>query len=288
MPDAPPATPQWLDTQYNNRARIPEHPQIFEKWARASTIAREGLAGRIDMRYGPGPKETLDVFLPSEGRSTGDVLVFIHGGYWRSLDKADHSFIAPVFSQAGAVVVLPNYDLCPAVGIDDIALQMTRALRWTASRAHEFGGDPRRITVIGHSAGGHLATMLMTCDWPRLDPGLPRDLVRRAMTISGLHDLDIVAKVPFLKNDLRLSAAVAARVSPARFPAPTGTLYALAGELESEEFLRHNRLIREAWGADVVPVCDTISGRNHLDIIIDLADPDSRLHRLARELMTRP
>jgi arylformamidase len=142
--------------------------------------------------------------------------------------------------------------------------------------------------VVGHSAGGHLAAMLMACDWPRVDPGLPRDLVRRAMSISGLHDLRVIAQVPFLQGDLRLTPAVAARVSPALFPAPVGTLYALAGELESEEFLRHNRLIRDAWGAEAVPVCDTIAGRNHLDILIDLADPDSRLHRLARELMSKP
>lgn len=283
MPDP---SPEWLDQQYNNRVRIPEHPQIFEKWSRASALARDGLRGHLDLRYGPGPKETLDVFEPATS-PTGDVVVFIHGGYWRSLDKADHSFVAPVFAQAGAVVVVPNYDLCPAVGIDDIALEMTRALAWTWHHAAEFGGDARRVTVIGHSAGGHLAAMLMACDWPAVDGALPRGWLHRAMTISGLHDLRVVAKVPFLKADLRLTPAVAARTSPALFPAPRGTVYALAGEFESEEFLRHNRLIHEAWGADVVPVCDTIAGRHHLDVLIDLADPDARLHALARELMTR-
>ncbi|MCU0775645.1 MAG: alpha/beta hydrolase [Ideonella sp.] len=284
MPDP---TPEWLDAQYNNRARIPEHPAIFDKWMRASALAREGLRGRLDLRYGPGPKETLDVFEPAGTAATGDVVVFIHGGYWRSLDKSDHSFVAPVFAQAGAVVVVPNYDLCPAVGIDDIAMEMTRALAWTWHHAAEFGGDRRRVTVIGHSAGGHLAAMLMTCDWPRVDPAIPRDWLRRGMTISGLHDLRIVAQVPFLKADLRLAARVAARVSPALFPPPAGTLYALAGQHESEEFLRHTRLIQDAWGPSVVPVCDTIAGRNHLDILIDLADPDAQLHQLARELMTR-
>jgi arylformamidase len=280
----PAPDPQWLDAQYNNRARIPEHPQIFARWAAASTLARQSLAQRIDLRYGPGPLETLDVF-PSAAASA-PVLVFIHGGYWRSLDKSDFSFLAPVFTQAGAAVVIPNYDLCPAVGIDEIALQMSRALAWIWREARSFGGDPRRITVVGHSAGGHLAAMLLACHWKRVGADLPADLVLRAMSISGLHDLRIVARVPHLKADLRLAAEVAARVSPSLFPPPSGrTLYALAGANESEEFLRHNALIQEAWGPQVVPVCDTIAGRHHLDIVTDLADPDARLHRLARELI---
>ncbi len=278
--------PEWLDAQYNNRARIPEHPQIFQRWAAASALARGSMPGRLDLRYGPGPKETLDIF-PTDA-ANAPVLVFIHGGYWRSLDKSDFSFLAPVFTQAGWLVVVPNYDLCPAVGIDDIALEMTRALAWTWHHAAEHGGDRRRIGVIGHSAGGHLAAMMLACHWKQVDADLPEDLVRRAMSISGLHDLRAVAQVPHLQADLRLSPETARRVSPALFPAPAGMLYALAGEFESEEFLRHNALMREAWGEAVVPVCDTIAGRNHLDIVTDLADPQARLHRLALELLTRP
>src|SRR5438105_9315071 len=113
--------PAWLDLQYNNRARIPEHPQIFERWARASAMAREGLSRRLDVAYGDAPAETLDVFpCPS---ANAPVLVFIHGGYWRSLDKSDVSFVAPSFVHGGAMAVIPNYALCPAVTIDQIALQ---------------------------------------------------------------------------------------------------------------------------------------------------------------------
>ena len=280
--------PLWLDTQYNNRARIPEHPQIFEHWRERSAVVRERRATRLDLAYGDGPNETLDVF-PAEGTSAAaPVLVFIHGGWWRSLDKADHAFIAPAFTQAGAVVVVPNYALCPAVAIEAIALQMVRALAWTYRHVALHGGDPQRIVVAGHSAGGHLAAMLMCCDWRAVGADLPAGLVRDALAVSGVFDLEPIRRTPFLQPDLRLTEAAAARLSPVRFPAPAGRLFALAGGDESEEFIRQNRLIRDAWGGRAVPVCDTVAGANHLTILHDLAAPAGRLHRHACQLLGLP
>ena len=275
--------PAWLDVQYNNRARIPEHPQIFERWMRASALAREKLIGTLDIAYGSEPGETLDVF--DARRPGAPVLVFIHGGYWRSLDKREHSFVAPAFVDAGAAVVVPNYALCPAVTIEAIALQTTRALAWTFRNIARHRGDPRRIVVAGHSAGGHLAAMLLACDWAKVGADLPADLLRCAIAISGVFDLEPLVHTPFLLGDLRLTAESARRLSPALYPPPPGTLYALAGANESEEFLRQNRLIREAWGALRVPVCETVPGTNHLDVLIELADPQARLHHLALELL---
>ena len=275
--------PAWLDAQYNNRARIPEHAQIFDRWARASAHARENGACRIDVPYGDGPNETLDVF-PAL-RSDAPVFVFIHGGWWRSLDKRDHSFIAPAFTQAGAMVVVPNYALCPSVSIEAIALQATRAVAWTFRHAAQYGGNPKRIVVAGHSAGGHLAAMLLSCEWPKVGLDLPTRLVASALSVSGLFDLEPVRQTPFLQADLRLTAASSKRLSPAFFPSPAGTLYATVGANESEEFLRQNRLIRSAWGERAVPVCETVPGTNHLDVLHELADPQARLHGLALQLL---
>jgi arylformamidase len=275
--------PDWLDDQYNNRARVPEHAQIFERWARASDVARNGLGVQLDMPYGDSPGQTLDVFPARSGNAP--VLVFIHGGWWRSLDKREHAFIAPSFIQAGAMVVLPNYDLCPTVRIDDIALQMVRALAWTWRHAAQHGGDPKRIVVAGHSAGGHLAAMLLACDWKAVAPDLPADLVRKALSISGVFDLEPLRQTPFLQADLRLTRDSARALSPAAFARPPGTLYAVAGAQESEEFQRQNQLIRERWGAATVPVCESLAGLNHFNVLHDLVDPDARLHALARELL---
>jgi arylformamidase len=275
--------PAWLDAQYNNRARIPEHLQILDRWTRASALAREQSSMRLDVAYGDGAKETLDIF-PTP-HADAPVLVFIHGGYWRALDKSDASFIAPSFVQAGALVVVPNYALCPAVSIEHITLQLVRALAWTYRNAHLYGGDPRRIVVAGHSAGGHLAAMLLSCHWQAVAADLPAQLVRSALSISGVFDLEPLRHAPFLKDDLSLTPASVRRLSPARLPRPKGRLYATVGADESEEFLRQNELIRKAWGAGAVPVCETIAGTHHMNVLNDLADPDGRLHGLALRLL---
>ena len=283
----PHPSPAWLDAQYNNRARIPAHPEIFKRWSDASALAREQSRCSLDLPYGPTPAETLDVF--DTDRPDAPVLVFIHGGWWRSLDKCDHSFIAPAFTRAGAMVVVPNYALCPVVGIEAIALQMVRALAWTYRHAAERGGNPRRIVVAGHSAGGHLAAMMLCCHWTAVAADLPAQLVQSALSISGLFDLEPLRRTPFLQADLKLTRASVARLSPVNFPAPPhGRLYATVGGDESEEFLRQNRLIREAWGAGAVPVCETVPGRHHLDVLHALADPDDRFHASALELLGLP
>jgi len=275
--------PAWLDAQYNNRARVPEHAQHLARWAESSALARAKLASQLDVRYGEQPGETLDVFRAKQANSP--VLVFIHGGYWRSLDKSDVSFVAPALVEAGAMVVVPNYALCPAVTIETIALQLTRALVWAWRHAAEHGGDPQRISVAGHSAGGHLAAMLLSCRWKDVFEDLPPRLVSGAMSISGLYALEPVRLTPFLQADLQLTPQSVNRLSPAFFPRPRGTLYAIVGLDESDEFLRQNQLIRDQWGPTSVPICETLVGRDHFTVLHDLADPASRLHELAQRLL---
>ena len=276
-------TPDWLDAQYNNRARIPEHGQIFERWAAASALARDRSLCHLDVAYGADPGETLDVF--TTARPNAPVLVFIHGGWWRSLDKRDHSFVAPAFTQAGAMVVVPNYALCPSVTIETIVLQMVAALVWVHKHAARYGGDPGRIVVAGHSAGGHLAAMLLSCRWQEIAPDLPARLVASALSISGLFDLEPLRHTPHLQADLRLTPAAVARLSPVRFAPPEGKLYAVVGADESEEFLRQNQLIRSAWGERAVPVCESVAGEHHFGVVHALVDPDARLHALALDLL---
>jgi arylformamidase len=277
-------TPEWLDAQYNNRARVPDHARIFERWAAASALTRERSSRRLDLRYGEHPKQTLDVFLSPHDRAP--VLLFIHGGYWRSLDKSDQSFLAASFVADGAMVVIPNYALCPEVTIETIALQLVEAVRWTVRNAALYGGDASRLVVAGHSAGGHLAAMLLSCDWASV--GLPARAVSAAMAISGLFDLAPVARTPFLQADLRLNPRSVQRLSPVHFPAPAGPLYTLVGAEESEEFRRQNRLLYKAWGESAVPVCEEVAGTNHFTVLHELADPASRMHRLALQLLQLP
>ena len=280
--------PDWLDRMYNNRALVPEHEMHFGRWREASVHAREALEARLDLRYGKGPNETLDVFLPRRASGSGPapVVVFIHGGYWRSLDKSDHSFLVSPFVDQGACVIVPNYALCPAVTIPEITMQMVRALEWTWRHAADFSASPDRITVWGHSAGGHLAAMMLSCLWPAQAADLPVDLVKSALSISGLYDLEPLAHTPFLRDSLRLTPGDARRASPARMPSPsTGVLYTVAGALESPEFIRHNQLIRDVWGSDAVPVCEALPGLNHFSVLEALVQPEHRLYNLGSQLI---
>jgi arylformamidase len=274
----------WLDAQYNNRARIAEHPQIFARWAARSAEVRARGRCDLDIAYGLTPGQRLDVF-PCE-EAAAPVLVYIHGGWWRSLDKSDQSLVAPAFVRGGATVVVVNYDLCPGVGIDAIALQMTQALAWVWRHIGRWRGDRRRIVLAGHSAGAHLAAMLLCCDWSKVAPDLPADLVQAAVGLSGVYDLEPLAHTPFLQADLRLDAAQVARLSPARFPAPRGARFAaLVGAQESEEFLRQNALLAQAWGRGVVSVTEALPAVNHLTIVDALAEPGTRVQALLWELM---
>lgn len=284
--------PAWLAAQYDNRARVADHARHFTNWARASALVREKAACRLDLPYGDTPAETLDVFLPDAGTARpAPVLVFIHGGYWRAFDKRDFSFVAPAFNADGALVVVPNHTLAPKATVEQICLELARALRWVFDHAAEHGGDPSRVALVGHSAGGHLAAMLLSCRWRELDPALPVQPLSGALAISGLFDLEPLRHLPMLQADLKLTPSSVARLSPAFFSRPKGAgaggakLYAAVGALESDEFIRQNRLIRDVWGPSAVPVCETVPDQDHFSILQSLVDPAGRLHDLALRLL---
>jgi arylformamidase len=278
--------PAWLDAQYDNRSRVTDSAQILARWAEASALSREQSNCALDLRYGPGDGETLDVFRARPGDSApAPVLVFVHGGWRRALDKYDCSFVAPSFNAEGVLVVVPNHGRCPTVTVEHVVLQLTRALDWTWRHAAEHGGDPSRIVVAGHSAGAHLAAMLLSCRWKQVAVDLPERLVGGALGLSGVYDLEPLRLATFLQTDLHLTPASVRRLSPAFFPRPRGRFHAVVGVEESEEHLRQNGLIRDVWGPTSVPVCETLPGLNHFTVLNSLADPAGRAHELGLRLL---
>ena len=269
--------------EYNNRDLVPDHAQYFARWNEASARARGTMTCHLDRRYGEMPGETIDLFPARKG--DGTCMMFIHGGYWRSLDKKDFSFLAPAWVDAGVSLAVVNYDLCPKVSIDEIVRQMLRASRWLWLHAEDYGMDQDRLYVSGHSAGGHLVAMLMAALWPVFDPRLPKDLWKGGLAVSGLYDLRPLPHVDFLQPDLRLDEAAALRLSPAFMP-PAGrapVMTCVGGE-ESSEFRRQNALLGQRWRtafAGDIPA----PGKNHFSVVDGLAEQRSALFQGARRLM---
>lgn len=271
-----------LDAQYNLRARHPDFQAHFDDWAARSARARQALPCRLDVPYGEAPGETLDVF--PAARADAPVQVFIHGGYWQLLDKSDFSFLAEPWVRAGAAAVLVNYDLAPRVSMDEIVRQARAAVAWSCRHARGFGGDPERVYVSGHSAGGHLTAMALLHDWAA--EGLPGDAVKGGVAISGLYELEPV-RLTYLNEALQLDEGAARRNSPLHALRPVrAPLVVAVGGGESEEFLRHSATFAEAWrqqgnagGHLAVP------GHNHFTVLGELTVPGAPLGRALLEQM---
>jgi arylformamidase len=273
-----------FEAEYNNRARVPEHPAIFARWAREAQHFRASHANaELRLPYGRSEREHIDLYWPSAKRDA-PIVLFIHGGYWRSLEPAMFSHVAAGANARGLAVALAGYDLCPDVTIAKIIDEVRDAavLLW---RRHG-----KKLVACGHSAGGHLAACLLATDWKRRAPGLPAGLVPVAFSISGLFDLTPLVHVS-MNQDLRLDEVEARRVSPLfwEIPVDTCALDAWAGGKESGEFLRQSRAIADAWGKKGVAARYVeVAGADHFTIVDPLCDPNSamteRLVELARSI----
>lgn len=271
------------EAEYNNRARVPDHAEILGRMAKAAAAYRETATARkradLGVAYGRSPRQILDIFHAPAGGSP-PIAMFIHGGYWRSLEPKAFSQIAAGLNARGVTVALAGYDLCPQVRIGDIVEQMRQACVALWRRTG------KRILVFGHSAGGHLAATTLATDWQRFSA--PPDLVPAAMAISGLFDL-VPLMATAMNADFKLDDAEAMRLSPALWPAPKGkTLDAVVGGAESNEFLRQSRLIHENWSrGGTATRYAAPAGANHFTVIEPLADPESDLVNRLLELVPR-
>ena len=237
------ATIDW-EVEYNNRARVPEHPQIFERWTRDGAAYRDEAAkeGRaeIGLKYGPSPRQTIDIFKPL-GNAECPLALFIHGGYWRSLEPSSFSQMARGMNAHGVAVAVSGYDLAPQVSIGQIVEQTQQACLYLWKK---FG---KRIMVSGHSAGGHLAACMVATDWKALDAGAPADLAPAGYAISGLYDLAPLLHLA-TNADFKLDEAEARRISPLFWPLVRGkVLDAVVGGDELPEFLRQSRIVADDW-----------------------------------------
>jgi arylformamidase len=274
-----------LDREYSPSATVPSMDPFIARWRMAGERARRNLRND-SARYGAHADEILDAF-PAK-RPNSPVHVFLHGGYWRALSKDEASFYAEHIVVAGAAFVAVNYSLAPHVSLDTIVDQCRRALVWVHRNTQALNGDPQRIHVAGHSAGGHLAGMLAVSDWAQAF-GLQPDLIRGACVVSGLYDMEPV-RLSHVNGWLRLDREAAYRNSPIRqIPALGCSMIVAWADGETREFIRQSREFGQAW-SDSGFDCRLIeeANQNHFSVIELMGDLSSQLGRAVLEQMDLP
>ena len=256
-----------IEREYNARARVPEHPEFFARWERDSAFVRSTLPCTLDIPYGSDPRQRFDWFPATPARGT---LVFIHGGYWRSLDRALFSWLAAPYVAAGLNVAMPSYRLCPAVRIDQIVEDVLAAMDAIAGRA----AGP--ITVAGHTAGGHLVGAVFAAPRGRL--ALDTTRIAGGVSLSGLFDF--APLVGYSGNaDFRLDAAAVERLNLYdKRPVIRAPLVVAVGGDESGEFQRQSRLLAERWSPQARPVV-VLPGVHHFSIVDAFAERGQPLHQ---------
>jgi arylformamidase len=265
-----------LDAQYDNRGLVADHQRYLDAYAANSARARRERACRLDIAYGTGPLETLDLFPASAPGAP--VHLFIHGGYWRGLDKDAFSYLAPPWVDVGAAFVAINYALAPAVTVADIVRQCRVAVAWVAHHGSALGVDGSRLFISGHSAGGHLVAMMLSTDWSRVDPAMPAGAVIGGCAISGLYDLEPIRR-SFLQADLHLDSETVSTCSPIRVvPKRAPPLLITVGERESPEYLRQQAEFVASWRRASLLIEELPApGQHHFSIIDTLGEPGGLL-----------
>ncbi len=265
-----------LDAQYDLRAGRPDYDvTVIPDWIARSEAARAELGGQLDVRYGDGPKQLLDVF--TCGKPDAPTLFYIHGGYWQRGDKSVYSFLASPFVAAGVNVVVVGYDLCPSVSITRISAEMREAIAFVWRNANDLGLSTDHFTVMGHSAGGHLTQMMMATDWPAYGHDLPSDLIKSGIPVSPLSYLEPV-RLTVLNDGLHMDPEEAHAQSPMTQhpPLTDAPQMVVVGAAETDEFHRQAQMYVDAFATqDRMITTYVVPDVDHFDELNVLADPDS-------------
>ncbi|MBV9648418.1 MAG: alpha/beta hydrolase [Candidatus Eremiobacteraeota bacterium] len=262
-----------LNAEYNASATVPSFEAYVDRWRRESDRVRKSYGPRTNIPYGDGEFQRLDLF--PVARDGAPVLLYLHGGFWWRTSKDDYSFFAEPFLNAAAVAI-PNYSLAPAATLDEMLAEMRSVILWLHANAEQHNGDPGRIVICGHSAGGQLGGMLAATDWSA--HGLTRNPIVAMCGLSGLYDLEPI-RHSNINEWLHLDEETARRNSPIlHLPRVAMPLVATVGEFETSEFQRQTLDYAVVWRECGYPAeCEVMTGRNHYDLILDVLEPGSRL-----------
>jgi arylformamidase len=275
-----------LEQHFNPRVAVPSFQEALDRYAARSAAARQRLPGVYDLRYGTRSQQTFDLHRAALSPSAPPPLVlFLHGGYWRALDKRDHSFVAPLFVEAGVPLANINYDLCPSITLDEIVDEIREAVLYCAHHAADFGAAARRLCLVGHSAGAHLVARMLAQDWAAA--GLPADTITGVVALSGIYEPEVVLRLA-VNAEIGLTAAMAARHDGLRQPPQCQVPVLIAvGGAEPAGWIGQSRAYHDvcvAAGLDVHWMC--VEGANHFTLLEDAMTVGTPLAAAILQLVT--
>lgn len=278
QPQTYPTDRETLDREYSPSRLVDSLDDYLADYAGRSLAARKQLASssKIGLKYGPYDRHRLDYFATS--RADAPLVVFLHGGFWSALDESSFSFPAPAFLDAGINYASVTYRLAPEASLTEIVTDAQMAVQWLQSQAGALGFEPNQILIVGHSAGAHLAAMMLTTE----------ARIKGALLISGVYDLEPMRR-SYVNDTVRVDAKEALTNSPNAIPPVADSAVHIAvGYIETYEFKRQSALLLDAWKGDL-PYCKLAEyeGRDHFNILFDLADPSSSLFGEALNLVNR-
>ncbi len=276
-----------LEAEYNlgERRGINNFAAVVERWLQRSAAHREASDARVDIAYGEGEREKLDYFY--SGNPNGPMLLYIHGGYWQRGDKSMYSFISEAFIKNGVSVAVINYDLTPSVRMGQIPPQIRKAIAWCYHNADELKYDRDQFHLSGHSAGGHLAAMMLATDWPTYDSQIPTDVIRTGMLISGVFELEPVVHTS-LNEGPKMDIPEAIAESPTFIPPATNAPQLVVyGGGETSEFKRQSIDYANIFRtADRTMEIYEVPNDDHFDELERLAEEDSEFFQKSMKFIS--
>ena len=274
-----------LDDQYKaSGTRIRNPSDYLARWRADSQLFRESCECLLNVPFGAHSEEHIDVFRTA--RQHAPVHVFIHGGYWYSMSSKEFSFIAKGLTTSGFLVVILNYALCPSVSMTELVRQVKTGIAYVHAHARDWGGDPDRLSISGHSAGGHLVATAMATDWPSFSRGRPSDMIKAGLSISGIYDLEPV-RLSYVNEHLRMEQAEALALSPCRhLKHSLGALSMAVGGRESEQFHWQQEHFGSVWAErhGAAPRVIDLPGHHHFSLLDELSTPSGVLAQEVRRL----
>jgi arylformamidase len=274
-----------LDAAYDQAAYAQNREQLIERRIGASASVRRRIGEPERIAYGTAEIERLDIYRARH--NAAPVFVFIHGGAWRSGRSKDFAGPAEMFLTAGAHYIVPDFAWVQDAGgsLMVLADQVRRAIAWVFQNIARFGGDPNRLYLGGQSSGAHLAAVALTTDWRR-DFGLPADMIKGAVCISGMYELTPV-RLSARSRYVAFDDATVAALSPIRHLDRLQALLIVAyGTCETPEFQRQNREFAAAVEAAGKPVRLVVGEHyNHFELPETLGNPYGPLGRATLDLM---